>query len=328
MCAIFVCSAMRDGVDGIRWEDGLSPQGWDAALAELGGHPLQSALWGDARRVADGIADRRWAAMNGDAPVHLLRVERRPLRGFGAVGWAPRALDRARAIQLPPADRLRHAGIALLIRDRWAEANEVALPAPKPPHTIWIDLAVGREALWRNLDKQWRYGVGRAERSGVTVAPSRAAEDVAAFHSLCLKVSTMKGFALRTSPALMNQLLARGEDEAVEAALFCARQEGRIGAGAFIIRCGRSVHYFWGAADRAMSRACVGEAVQWGVILWALAKGCTRYDLEGVTPDSMTGTDAFKMKMGGRIVTLAGKMHHPLSLKGRLLARLDTLRRA
>jgi len=46
----------------LRWREEKDPVCWDSELARLGGHPLQSALWGDARRQADGIDDRRFVA--------------------------------------------------------------------------------------------------------------------------------------------------------------------------------------------------------------------------------------------------------------------------
>ena len=63
---------------------------WDRLLAEAGGHPLQSALWGDARRDADGISDVRIARRNPDGTNALVRMELRKIPVLGDVGWIPR----------------------------------------------------------------------------------------------------------------------------------------------------------------------------------------------------------------------------------------------
>ena len=70
----------------------------------------------------------------------------------------------------------------------------------------------------------------------------------------------------------------------------------------------------------------VGEAVQWGAIEWALDRGCTLYDLEGIDPERAPTVYAFKKKMGGREVMLAGKQYSASSFAGRTLAWLDARR--
>ena len=42
----------------MRCKDDHSPKEWDVLLAEMGGHPLQSALWGEAKKTVYG-KDRR-----------------------------------------------------------------------------------------------------------------------------------------------------------------------------------------------------------------------------------------------------------------------------
>ena len=51
---------------------------------------------------------------------------------------------------------------------------------------------------------------------------------------------------------------------------------------------------------------------------WAVSQGCTRYDLEGIDPDNNPGVYAFKKKMGGEEVDLAGKEYQPLNMLGKL----------
>lgn len=313
----------------LTWRESTDSLSWDRALAALGGHPLQSALWGDARRILDGIIDRRFVAVRDGEPVSLVRIEQRPIFGGRWVGWTPRgpAGETTELSDLSAGlrDRLRRDGMCLFVTDRWAAPKFDHPSARSAPRTIWIDLSVGIEKLAQNLDKQWRYGVGRAQRLGVTVDSRSDANDIARFFALCTAVAENKGFALRTSVALMERLLDQsGRD--VEARLFLARFQGSIVAGAFVIRCGRSLHYIWGATDRAAANARAGEAVQWAAIEWGVASGCKRYDLEGIDPVRNAGTHAFKMKMGGSEVVLVGKRYYPLAYYGRVFAWLDARR--
>lgn len=307
------------------WTEFTLPEAWDRRLAELGGHPLQSALWGDARRDVDGIQDLRLAS--GDAA--MVRIEARSPPFGGKLAWAPRgpvgAMDGVAEEALRTA--LRGRGFVLLVTDRWERAAD---GVARRPRTLWLDLAQGSEALMAGLDKQWRYGVRRAEREGVAVGPAQDDADVAAFFDLCQQVSETKGFALPGSLALMTRLLAKGQGGDVEARLLLARHEARIAAGAFLMRSGRSLHYFWGATSRDYAKQNVGEAVQWAAIEWGLERGCLLYDLEGVDPRGNPGVYAFKRKMGGEEVSLAGQAFAPLGLRGKLIGAAlqarDTLR--
>ena len=73
----------------IEWRKDPDPADWDSALARLGGHPLQSALWGTARKAIDGFQESRWMALKGGAPVYLIRYEERPVPALGKIAWVP-----------------------------------------------------------------------------------------------------------------------------------------------------------------------------------------------------------------------------------------------
>lgn len=308
-------------------EQNLSSGEWDRELGRLGGHPWQSALWGDARRDVDGIVDHRWLVRRGRNVVQMVRFEERRIGGLGKAAWIPRgpvvARDTTQMYDLAPElrDRLRRQGFTLAVANPWASrANNEPPMQDNCPRTIWIDLTIGREQLWRNLERQVRYGVSRAERSNIKIERSPSEALVREFFKLCDRVSHNKKFELRTSEALMHSLLTSSVGTDTEAQLFLGRCDSRIAAGAFVLRCGRSIHYLWGASDRALSQHRAAEAVQWSIIGWALGQGCTRYDLEGIDPAGNPGTYAFKKKLGGEEVTLMSRRVQPLDLKGQLLA--------
>lgn len=309
----------------------LNPSEWDHALARCGGHPLQSALWGQARRAVDGIREMHWLAKQGDVVVWMARVEVRRVPGIGHVAWIPRGptflpeVDQA-LLQGLFRQQLREHGFILAVMSPWQampdESAGLSLSVERDhARTLWVDLRVGRDRLWQTLDKQWRYGVGRAKRTGVNVMQTDDPEQIDWFFRLCQHISQVKGFNLPASAPLMQWLIRHGQTGPVQAHLFVAEHEGRPGAGALILRCGSSVHYLWGGTDRELSRLRLGEAVQWGVMEWALEEGCHLYDLEGIDPANNAGTYAFKKKMGGMEILLAPRSVWPLSLRGRLLAR-------
>ena len=316
----------------IDWRCDIEAVEWDRMLAELGGHPLQSALWGQARREVDGIRDHRWVAMKDNCPIFMIRIEERRLPGFGWVGWAPKGpvgysfteiFTSATALW----KHLTQLGMILLVTDRWETTNKTSNDSGEVavPQTIWLDLTLRREQLWRNLDTRIRYGVKKATKNEVVVTESVNITDIEYFEALCVQISKKKGFHFSASRSLLKYLLAAG-GEFVEAKLILANKEQNILGGAFLIRCGTSVHYFWGGVDRSFPSG-VGEAVQWGAIEWALGKNCRCYDLEGIDPIGNPGVYAFKKKMGGRIVSLVAREYFPADIRGCAFAWISKLQR-
>jgi lipid II:glycine glycyltransferase (peptidoglycan interpeptide bridge formation enzyme) len=217
------------------------------------------------------------------------------------------------------ASELKKLGFALHVGTPWrkVQAQEGQSTGTR---TIWIDLASGREALWGGLQKKWRHGVGFAKRAGVCVEQTRSPHRVTEFFRLCQAVSESKGFDLPASESLLSALLESPVDAPVASHLFIATFDGQLAAGAFILRCGRHIHYFWGATDRELAKNRPGEALHWAIIEWALVTGCTLYDLEGIDPKGNAGTYEFKRKMGGKEIGLPGIQLSPLDWRGRLIA--------
>jgi len=319
-------------VEHIHWREETDPSVWDRELARLGGHPLQSALWGDARREADGIDDHRFVAEGRSGTLLMARMELRriPLIG-GQVGWIPRGpagntsleIDEAAFRALAPKALARP---VLIVTDRWHESSSIDWADARRPETIWIDLSSGRDRVWHNLDRQWRYGVGKAQRMGVTVERSRSDEDIHQCLVLLDRIGADKKFESPISEGTLRRLLASDPARSVSVHMFVARCEGAFAAVALIFKCGKSVHYLSGGTDRQYSRHRAGEALHWSIIEWAIAAGASLYDLEGIDRLKDPGTFAFKKKMGGREVALTGKHYYALSAIGRAVAAADKFR--
>jgi lipid II:glycine glycyltransferase (peptidoglycan interpeptide bridge formation enzyme) len=303
----------------LAWQEMPDHHAWDKELARLNGHPLQSSLWGEARRLAEGLDYRCFAARQDGAVIALARVETRRVSLLGHIAWIPKGpASNLQESCLPSLEKvLRQAGYILCACNPCWPVQDSDSTGPK---TIWIDLSVGREQLLRNLDSQWRYGTQRALREGVVIDQTRRADDVEAFFRLCTKISATKGFRLPASQPLMANLLNLSVPGApVVAHLFVARHNGQPIAGAFVMRVGKHVHYLWGGVDRAYSRHRPGEAVQWAVMQWAVEQGCGLYDLEGIDPVNNPGTYAFKKKMGGTEVSFPGLITRSLGHRGNLI---------
>lgn len=294
---------------------------WDCNLGKIGGHPLQSAIWGNARQEIDGIPSLLFSCQSGNQYLDgMARVEIRKAPLGKKVAWIPRgpflgnAGDHDTMTSL--LSELRRRGFIACISDPYSVSETSKLGQPR---TIWVDLTLGLEALSKALDSQWRYGARRAAREGVKVRTTTVAADVSGFYRMCNTLSEDKGFALPGSEALMQELLRSSpKDGPVKMTLYVGESDGAMAGGALIATCGSHIHYLWGASDRRFSKYRVSEAIQWQVIQDGVGAGMTRYDLEGIDPVGNPGVYDFKRKMGGREVILQGMKVTPLSLLGRI----------
>ena len=307
--------------DVLYWTECSDLDVFDATLASLSGHPLQSALWGNARNKVDGISQLLLEYRTDAGKVTgLARIEKRSLPFLGKVAWLPKGpvlpADESGIAEASLRAELKRRGFIVCITDRYAISQT---PHPRRPRTIWLDLTLGLDVLSKALDSRVRYSAKRALREGVIVRTTTMLKEVSTFFHLCSALSVTKGFSLPGSEALMKELIrASLPDGEVGMSLYVAEVDGAIAGGAVVAKSGRHLHYFWGASDRRFSKCRVSEAIQWQIIQDGVASGMTRYDLEGIDPDGNPGVYQFKRKMGGADVILRGMEVAPLSYTGRV----------
>lgn len=296
-----------------KWANDIPAERWDSYLANLSGHPLQSALWGNAREQCNYINSKRHALLLDDQVCALIRFEERKLAGLVKIAWMPQVNTRYNQEILEHIQLLGYDVSAMM---PWESSNN------EKRKTVWIDLTVGIDKLSANLDKQWRYGVRRAEKSGVKVAISHDKKDLIDFCELCQKIGEKKKFDARCSYDFLNYLLENGSETSVGANLFIAKHEDKFCAGALILYSGKHAHYMWGGVDRKYSKLRAGEFVQWKVMEWAVENNFTLYDLEGIDEKNNPGVAAFKKKMGGKVVELAPLEVKALGWRGKIVSAI------
>jgi len=315
----------------IRWSFDLDPDVWDRILASCGGHPLQSALWGNARLRVDGVEDMRCAAFVGNDLIWMGRFEIRNLPLRGRVAWLPRGpahVDHPLAMSAHQQflGLLEKEGYLISFMDPYPQliSDEIyGVSLSSKPQTLWLDLKKGKEVIFNNLHKKLRYGVRASERAGVVLEETKAAEDVTAFFKLCDQVSETKQFDLPGSEQLLQELLLLTRpDSPYKAHLFVARFDGRIVSGYLSIENGNSLHNIWNGTDRSSSKHCPGEAVLWYQVAWAVDAGLSVYDQEGIDEEGNPGCYKFKKRLGGEEITLPGLHAHPYGALGRTVLTL------
>ena len=313
------------------------PRRWNEALAGLPAHHLlQSWEWGEIKRQTGWRAQRLLFTEAGAnevvaaAQVLTRRLGRLPL----AVHYAPKgpalAYDdpaltvqvlnvlenyarRSRAIFLKidpdvPADTPRGRAILDLLRYRgWQfSADQVQFK-----NTALLDLAAGADAVQAGFKPKWRYNVRLAARKGVTVRAGQAA-DLETFYRLYAETGARDGFLIRPfayyRDAWQTLLDAQGQ---VGGCLLLAAVGAETVAGLFIARFARTAWYLYGASSSQQREAMPNHLLQWEAMRWAIAQGCTTYDLWGAPTqmsesDPLWGVWRFKEGFGARVAPHIG----------------------
>ena len=304
------------------WKINSDEKEWDTGLANLGGHPLQSTLWGNAKRIVCGVTDERLALYQQNKLIGMARIEIKGLKPWLKCAWIPQgpvvsACIDQEAVKTSLLAYLKKTGYLLCVSAPW----QSAIMTSAERKTIWLDLTIGKENLWENLDKQWRYGVRSAIRFGVVTNIANTQQELSDFYQLCTSISREKKFHFQYSEKFFRHLFHQNHGD-VETKLFLAKYENRVVAGAFIFRVGKTIHYMFGAVNRNYAKQRAGELIQWAVIEWAILQNYMLYDLGGINQLENPGVAAFKKKMGGEVVALQDMQLCVLNRRGALISGL------
>jgi CelD/BcsL family acetyltransferase involved in cellulose biosynthesis len=168
--------------------------------------------------------------------------------------------------------------------------------------TYWIDLKRSSEAIENGFRSGHRQSIRKARAAGTRVRVSADDGDLAAFHDLYLGNMRRAEAARRYFLPLeffAETLAALGAG----AMLLVAEFEGRVVAGAILLRSDEFLHYHFAALDRDAGVSGAGALlVAEGARLGAEA-GCSRFHLGGGPVGS--GLDLFKEGFGGRPLPFA-----------------------
>ena len=172
--------------------------------------------------------------------------------------------------------------------DLWSAAeSHGAIPTERLAHVV--DLEGGSAAVWKQLSRNARWGVGKAQRAGVEVECDTTGRLVPEFYGL-LERSVERWATHQHEPLALARWRARRRDpisklQAMAAALgdamcvWVARHEGRPAAGAIVLT-GANAHDTKAAIDREIAGPThANDLVLWLAIEAACEAGCRRYHL-------------------------------------------------
>lgn len=186
-------------------------------------------------------------------------------------------------------------------------------PSVQPKETRVLDLAASEEDLLRAMEHDTRYAIRAAEKRGVAVRETTAADDPGAFETFwALFRMTNERHGLRAfSRTYYERVAALGG--ACPARIFVASREERDIAAAIAVSYGGTTTYLYAASDREYAKYNAPSLLLWEMVRAARRAGDRTFDFWGVSRENKkwAGVSAFKKSFGGREVRYAGTWDMP-----------------
>ena len=179
----------------------------------------------------------------------------------------------------------------------------------RPKYEMQLDIAAGETAVFAKLGSKIRTKIRHAPKRGVVIDEGCGEQDLESFYRLLKNTGTKKRIPVRGLEyfhTLYRTLIKSGM-----ARLFMARKDSTPVAGGLTVRYGSMATLLYLSNDYSMQRA--GWAVQWEMLRWAIAQGCSTYDFGGTgtgyppqETDKGYGVYQFKHSFGAHIVKWYG----------------------
>lgn len=298
------------------------------------GHFLQSWSWGQVKQ-ATGWQAHRFLVERGGEPVAAASVLARRLPGMGVFYYAPRgpvvdfadtealdtllkaiaqqaAADRATLLKLDPDVSVARTDVDETLRRRGFRLT--GGPAKnfeglQPRFVFRLPITASEDEIMAAFSPKTRYNVRLAYRKGVELRTATEA-DLKPFYNLLVHTAARDRFLVRDSSyfqAIWDHMVVKDE-----ARLFLAEVEGKLLGATLAFKFGEKVWYLYGASASEDRGYMPNYALQWEMIRWAKASGCTLYDFRGVSGDldeknPLYGLYRFKKGFGGELTEFLGE---------------------
>ena len=205
------------------------------------------------------------------------------------------------------------------------------IKAPMHLHaeSTWIlDLDKSEEELLKNMRKNTRYSIKKAQKLGVKVLRSVSHKDIKTLYKLQLATVKRKRFSPFTQDYFLKQLQAFKSDNQIQ--LFKAIYKNKVLAISFIIFYGDEAVYHYSGSSNQLRHIPASYLLQWEAIKQAKKRNLKRYNFWGYTDNPQHrffGPSLFKKGFGGEPVNYLPAHDLPLKPFYWLVYLFETLRR-
>lgn len=179
----------------------------------------------------------------------------------------------------------------------------------QPKYVFRLDISPDEETLLANMQQKTRYNIKLAAKKGVMIRKGNR-PDLPEFYRVLKETTERDNFLVRSYlyfQDLYDTLVPAGYAE-----LFIAEYQGMIIAGTIAFIAGKKAWYIYGASSNAHRRVMPNYLLQWEMIRWAKARGCTLYDFRGVSgnfneDNPLYGLYKFKKGFNGDLTEFIGE---------------------
>lgn len=190
-----------------------------------------------------------------------------------------------------------------------------------PSNTIYLNLNRETDEILASMKAKTRYNIGLALRKGVVVRSSDI-DQIDVWYDLYKQTAARNNIFLNDEKYFRAVLTTKINDSKspAEVKLLVAEYNGKSLAAMFLIITGHRGTYLYGASSAEHRNLMATYALQWEAIKISKSKGCTEYDMFGVSPGPdvnhpMYGLYRFKTGFGGEIFHSLGCWDYPLNVE-------------
>ncbi|NLU39406.1 MAG: peptidoglycan bridge formation glycyltransferase FemA/FemB family protein [Bacteroidales bacterium] len=187
-----------------------------------------------------------------------------------------------------------------------------------PSNTIYLNLSNNTETILQRMKPKTRYNIGLACRKGVTVRPI-GMESLEIWYKLYQETAQRNKIRINDINNFRAVLEAKthNSQSPAEVILLLAELDHKPLAAMFLIITGNRGSYLYGASSSDNRNYMAPYALQWEAIKISKSRGCTEYDMFGVSPNPdpthpLYGLYKFKIGFGGDLYHSMGCWDYPL----------------
>lgn len=298
------------------------------------GHILQSYEWGEVKGRT-GWTPLRLIIEEAGKPIAAISILKRKIPVIGkTIFYAPRGpvfdiedekvLDfllgavktlakehKAIFLKIDPDIKAENEPFRQMLLKRGFKSAETGegFEGVQPKYVFRLDITPDEDTLMANMHNKTRYNIRLASRKGVTIKEGRK-EDLPEFYRILKETCERDKFLVRSYSYfedMWTYLVETGK-----AKYFMAEYEGAFIAGTLAFIYGDKVWYIYGASSNEHRNVMPNYLIQWTMIQWAKANGCTMYDFRGVPGDvgedhPLYGLVKFKRGFNGEYTQFVGE---------------------